>query len=193
MQIQFLQGSFIVGFWWFTWKEARWEIIHETWGIAHGMVSLSKACHIKRQLSLKDDSTQGVSWWLELVKIARKDFEVLSKGEGQAMAWRPRNLARVKKKVLAFSWGTNQTLMVTLKWRIKCSEEIVGSDLIHLKLILIHWMESSHMLNMAMLKEKNQSWHNWHPHLMKIESYGIWFEGNQLKRFKFLSHLILSK
>ena len=49
------------------------------------------------------DSTQGVTCWLELVKIARKGFEVLSKGEGQAMAWRPKNLARVKKEVLAFS------------------------------------------------------------------------------------------
>ena len=119
MQIQFLQGSFIVGFWWFTWKEARWEIIHETWGIAHGMVSLSKACHIKRQLSLKDDSTQGVTYWLQIVKIARKGFEVPSKGEGQAMAWRSKNLARVKKKVLVFSWGSNQTMMVMSMWRIK--------------------------------------------------------------------------
>jgi hypothetical protein len=38
-----------------------------------------------------------------MVKIARKDFEVLSKGEGQAIAWRLKNLARVKKKVFAFS------------------------------------------------------------------------------------------
>ena len=52
-----------------------------------------------------DDSTQDVTWWLEMVKIARKGFEVLSKGEGQATAWRPKNLARVKKEVLAFSWG----------------------------------------------------------------------------------------
>ena len=39
----------------------------------------------------------------EMVKIERKGFEVLSKGEGQATAWQPKNLARVKKKVLAFS------------------------------------------------------------------------------------------
>ena len=38
-----------------------------------------------------------------MVKTARKDFEVLSKGEGQAMAWWPKNLARVKKEVLVFS------------------------------------------------------------------------------------------
>ena len=66
-----------------------------------------------------DDSTPSVTWWLETVKIARKGFEVLSKGEGQATAWRPKNLARVKKKVLAFSWGTNQAMMVILIWRIK--------------------------------------------------------------------------
>ena len=66
-----------------------------------------------------DDSTQDATWWLEMVKIARKGFEALSKGEGQATAWRPKNLARVKKKVLAFSWGTNQAKMVILMWRIK--------------------------------------------------------------------------
>jgi hypothetical protein len=38
-----------------------------------------------------------------MVKIARKGFEVLSKGEGQTIAWRLGNLARVKKEVLAFS------------------------------------------------------------------------------------------
>ena len=42
-----------------------------------------------------------------------------SKGEGQATAWRPKNLARVKKKVLAFSWGTNQAMMFMFMWRIK--------------------------------------------------------------------------
>ena len=34
-----------------------------------------------------------------MVKIAGKGFEVLSKGEGQATAWWPKNLARVKKEV----------------------------------------------------------------------------------------------
>ena len=66
-----------------------------------------------------DDSTQDVTWWLEMVKIARKGFEVLSKGEGQVTVWRPKNQARVKKEVLAFSWGTNQAMMVILMWRIK--------------------------------------------------------------------------
>ena len=45
---------------------------------------------------------------------SKKGFEVLSKGKGQAMAWRPKNLATVKNKVLAFSWGTNQAMMVIL-------------------------------------------------------------------------------
>ena len=66
-----------------------------------------------------DDSTQDVTWWLEMVKIARKGFEVLSKGEGQATAWWPKNLARVKKEVLAFSWGANQAMMAMFMWRIK--------------------------------------------------------------------------
>jgi hypothetical protein len=38
-----------------------------------------------------------------MVKIARKGFEILNKGEGQATASRPRNLARVKKEILVFS------------------------------------------------------------------------------------------
>ena len=39
------------------------------------------------QMSLMNDSTPSVTRWLEMVKIARKDFEVLSKGEGQATAY----------------------------------------------------------------------------------------------------------
>ena len=101
-----------------------------------------------------DDSTQDVTWWLEIVKIARKGFEVVSNGEGQAMALQPKNLARVKKKVHAFSWGINQAMMVTLKWGIKYIGYIIESDLIHLKLTHIHWMKSSLILKMAMLKEK---------------------------------------
>ena len=87
------------------------------------MVSYLKLAKLKwkkrEQYKWMDDSTQDVTWWLEMVKIARKGFEVLSKDEGQATAWRPKNLARVKKKVLAFSWGTNQATMVILMWRIK--------------------------------------------------------------------------
>ena len=71
------------------------------------------------QMSLMNDSTPSVTRWIEMVKIARKGFEVLSKGEGQAMAWRPRNLAKVKKEVLAFSQDTDQAILVILKWRIK--------------------------------------------------------------------------
>ena len=70
-------------------------------------------------MSLMNDSTPSVTRWLEMVKIARKGFEVLSKGEGQATAWRPRKLAKVKKEVLAFSQGTDQTILVILKCRIK--------------------------------------------------------------------------
>jgi len=97
-------------------------LINETWGIVYAMVSLSKACYIERHLykwSKWMIQHKSVTWWFEMVKIARKGFEVLSKGEGQAIARWPRNLARVKKEVLAFSWGTNRTLMVTFKWRIK--------------------------------------------------------------------------
>ena len=54
-------------------------------------------------MNLMNDLTPSVIRWLEMVKIARKGFEVLSKGEGQATAWRPRKLAKVKKEVLAFS------------------------------------------------------------------------------------------
>ena len=66
-------------------------------------------------MNLIDDSTPSVTRWLEMVKIARKKFEVLSKGKGQATAWRSRNLASVKKEVLAFSQGTNQIMLVILK------------------------------------------------------------------------------
>ena len=39
------------------------------------------------QMSLMNDSTPNVTRWLEMVKIVRKGFEVLSKGEGQATVW----------------------------------------------------------------------------------------------------------
>ena len=40
-------------------------------------------------MNLMNDLTPCVTRWLEMVKIARKDFEVLSKGEGQATAEEP--------------------------------------------------------------------------------------------------------
>ena len=120
-----------------------------------------------------NDSTPSVTWWLEMVKIARKGFEVLSKSEGQATAWRPRNLARMKKRVLAFSWGTNQTMMVTLKWGSNLGWSC-GSDLIHLELTHICWMESIHMLKMAMLKERIK-FHMTAPSL--DDHCGIWHLG----------------
>ena len=125
---------------------------------------------------------KGVTWWLEIVKIARKGFEVVSNGEGQAMALQPKNLARVKKKVHAFSWGINQAITVTLKCGIKYIGYIIESDLIHLKLTHIYWMESSHMLRMAMLKKKikidmltlslDEDWELWDLTLKKINSRG---------------------
>jgi hypothetical protein len=69
------------------------------------------------------------------------------------MAWRTRNLARVKKEVLAFSWGTNQA-----NGHIEMEDQThwmnCESDLIRLEITHICWMESSHMFKMAMLKEK---------------------------------------
>ena len=49
-------------------------------------------------------------------------FEVLSKGEGQVAAWWPKNLAKVKKRLLSFSCGTNKAMWVMLMWRIKSFE-----------------------------------------------------------------------
>ena len=96
-----------------------------------------------------------------MVKIARKGFEVLSKGEGQPTAWQPKNLARVKKEVLAFSWGTNQAMMVMSMWRIKSLFGVFnGSDLIHLGLFKFdewnqvtcsRWLCLSEKININML------------------------------------------
>ena len=78
---------------------------------------------------------------------------------GTKQGWRasdslaPKNLARVKKEVLAFSWGTNQTVLVILKWSIK-SWMNCWSDLIHLKSTHIYCLELSHLLKMALLKKK---------------------------------------
>ena len=108
-----------------------------------------------------DDSTQDVTWWLEMVKIARKGFEVLSKGEGQATAWRPKNLARVKKEVLAFSWGTNQAMMAMFMWRIKSLLEcLIEVTWYFLELFIFdewnqvtcsRWLCSSDKINIDML------------------------------------------
>ena len=119
-----------------------------------------------------------------MVQIARKDFEVLSKGEGQVTAWWPRNLARVKKEVLAFSWyQSNHDGHIEVENQIL--NVLVESDLIHLESTHIYWMQPSHMLKMAMLKEKIKinmidtlTW--WSLKYMTFE-----FKGNQLKHFKF--------
>ena len=128
------------------------------------MVSYLKLAKLKwkrQQYKWMDDSTQDVTWWLEMVQIARKGFEVLSKGEGQATAWQPKNLARVKKEVLAFSWDTNQATIVILMWRIKSIlDKSVWSDLIHLGLFKFdewnqvtcsRWLCSSEKININML------------------------------------------
>ena len=117
------------------------------------------------------DSTQGVTWWLEMMKIAGKGFEVLSKVEGQAMAWRLKNLARVKKEVLAFSWGTNQAMKVILMWRIKSILD---------KLMEVTWCIWSFSYLMNGIKSHAQDGYAqvkrsicWHPHLLKTERDGI--------------------
>ena len=115
------------------------------------------------------DSTQGVTWWLEMVKIAGKGFEVLSKGEGQVTAWWPKNLDRVKKEVLAFSWGTNLAMKVILMWRIKSILD---------KLMKVTWCIWSYSYLMNGIKSHAQDGYAqvkrsistcWHPHLMTIE------------------------
>jgi hypothetical protein len=101
-----------------------------------------------------------------------------------------RNLARVKKKVLAFSWSTNQTMTVTFKVENQILDESlkwldtfgVNSFIEYNQVTCSRWLCSR--------RKWKLTW--WHPHLMKIESYGIWFEGNQLKRFKLRFHLNLS-
>ena len=132
-----------------------------------------------------------MTWWLEMVKIARKGFEVLSKGEGQATAWRLKNLARVKKEVLDLVevliklWcsclygGSNHYWSVWWKWL-----DTFG-------IIQIWWMKSSHVLKMAMLKWKDQYQHVGTPTWWRLE-YTASVERDQLKRFKFIWHLILS-
>ena len=140
------------------------------------MVSYFKLAKLKwkrQQYKWIVDLIQDVTWRLEMVKIARKGFEVLSKGEGQAMAWWPRNLARVKKKVLAFSWGTNQAMMVILMWRIKSILD---------KLIKVTWCIWSYSYLMNGIKSRAQDGYAqvtrsiltcWHPHLMKIGIRGF--------------------
>jgi hypothetical protein len=99
-----------VGFLQFIWKQASWRTINETWEIAWDSLSMRLArWKTSLYLSLINDSTPSVTRWLEMVKIARKSFEVLSKGEGQATTWWPRNLARVKKEVLTFSQSLIKT------------------------------------------------------------------------------------
>ena len=122
------------------------------------------------------DSTQDVTWWLEMVKIARKDLEVLNKGKGQATAWWTKNLARVKKEVLTFSWGTNQALMVMSMWRIKslleCLMEVTWYIWDYSN--LMNGIKSHAQDGYAQVKRSISTC--WHPHLMKIERHDISLE-----------------
>ena len=61
----------------------RHEGLHMDWSHLLKLAKL-KTCI---QMSLMNDSTPSVARWFEMEKIARKCFEVLSKGEGQAMVW----------------------------------------------------------------------------------------------------------
>lgn len=77
---------------------------------------------------------QDMTWWLDKVKIAKKSFDVLSKGKGQAMSWWPKNLATMNKGVLAFSCGTNQV------WWLCCMEDkIIEKQLLLISKVLIKW------------------------------------------------------
>ena len=122
----------------------------------------------------------------------RKGFEVLSKGEGQVTAWWPKNLDRVKKEVLAFSWGANQAMMVMM-WRIKslleCLMEVTWYIWDYSR---IWWMESSHVLKMAMLKWKDQYQHVGTLSWWRLEYTASVQNKDQLKRFKFVILLNLS-
>lgn len=77
---------------------------------------------------------QDMTWWLYKVKIAKKSFDVLSKGEGQAMSWWLKNLDTMNKGVLAFSCGTNQV------WWLCCMEDkIIEKQLLLISKVLIKW------------------------------------------------------
>ena len=138
------------------------------------------------------DSTQDMTGWFELVKMVGKGSEVLSKAEGQATAWRPKNLARVKKEVLAFSWGTNQVMMAMLMWRIKsllvCLMEVTWYIWDYSK--LMNEIKSCAQDGYAQVKNINinilapslgEDWNTW-PRI----------ERDQLKRFNFVILLNLS-
>lgn len=77
---------------------------------------------------------QDMTWWLDKVKITKKNFDIQSKGEGQAMPWWSKNLATMNKGVLAFSYGTNQV------WWLCCMEDkIIEKQLLLISKVLIKW------------------------------------------------------
>ena len=123
---------------------------------------------------------------------SRKSFEVLSKDEGQAIAWWLKNLARVKKEVLAFSWGTNQAMMIMSMWRIKSILD---------KVLEVTWCFCSYSYLMNGIKSHAQDGYAqvkrsistcWHPHLMKIERHDISLEKINSRGLNSFFPLILS-
>ena len=146
----------------------------------------------KITIQMNGDSTQDVTWWLEIVKIARKGFEVLSKGEGQAIAWQPKNLARVKKEVLAFSWGTNQAMMVMLMWRIKSLLEYLMEVTWYIwdYSYLMNGIKSRAQDGYAQVKRSNIDMLA--PSLDEDLKTRHQFKRDQLKWYKFIFPLILS-
>jgi hypothetical protein len=82
----------------------RHEGLHMEWSRIWSLLHWKTTIQMKGWImSLMDDSTQGVTWWLEMVKIASKGFEVLSKGEG----WRRKylHLVEVLIKLWWSHWG----------------------------------------------------------------------------------------
>ena len=71
------------------------------------------------------DAQYDVTWvWLDKVKIARKGLR------GTKRRWRSRDrstMARVKKRVLALSRGTNQAMRIHIVLRIKSLVEVTWS------------------------------------------------------------------
>ena len=143
----------------------RHEGLHMEWSY---IWSFAKLKWKRQQYKWMVDLIQDVTWRLEMVKIARKDFEVLSKGEGQAIAWRLKNLARVKKKVLAFSWNTNQAMMIILRWRIKSilDKLLEVTWYIWSKFTSIEWNQVTY--SRWLWSRRKSKLTCWHPHLMKI-------------------------
>jgi hypothetical protein len=101
-------------------------------------------------------------------------------------------MARVKKRELAFSLSLiKQNEAISWKWVKSLMDNLVEGDLMHLKLIHIYWMEST-CSRWLCSKEKIKV-DMLAPSLDEDCKTSLRFDKDQLKRFKFLFHLILSK